>query len=218
MIKNDITYEYRVFTHRLIDVEAMEVGKCTSKVIKELKPKDKVDGRFYHTSDTDEWFFCWNGELQKLNLKGDSDVNAALAEVEKLIGEANVAVADAKSTAKEAKEASDAAKDAAEKASAAVESIENKADKSDVESLSAKVDAIKIPSLDGYALKSDIPSLDGYAKTSDIPSLDDYALKSEIPSVPSMDNYYTRDDIDGKINAINAKIDNAIDITNTILA
>ena len=101
MMKNDITYEYRVFTHRLIDVETMEVGKCTSKVIKELKPKDKIDGRFFHTSDTDEWFFCWNGEIQKLNLKGNSDVNAAIAEVEKLIADANVAVEVAKTTAKE---------------------------------------------------------------------------------------------------------------------
>ena len=154
MMKNDITYEYRVFTNRLVDVETMEVGKCTSKVIKDLKLKDKVDGRFFHTSDTDEWFFCWNGELQKLNLKGNSDVNAALTEVEKLIANANAAVADAKKTAAEAK-------DAADNATAAVESIENKADKSDVDSLTnvvntkadaavvdaltVKVDAIKVP-------------------------------------------------------------------------
>ena len=160
-MKNDITYEYRVFTNRLIDIEAMEVGKCTSKVVKELKPKDKVDGRFFHTSDTDEWFFCWGGELQKLNLKGDSDVNDALAEVEKLIADAKIAVNDAKKTADEAKEAASEAKTAADAASAAVESIENKADKSDVESLvnvvetkadyavveslSAKVDAIEVP-------------------------------------------------------------------------
>ena len=78
MRKNDITYEYRVFTSRPVDVETLEVGRCTSKVVKELKSKDKVDGRFFHTSDTDEWFFCWNGELQKLNLKGDADVNADL--------------------------------------------------------------------------------------------------------------------------------------------
>ena len=87
-MKNDITYEYRVFTNRIIDVESMEVGKCTSKVIKEIKQKDKVDGRFFHTSDTDEWFFCWNGKLQKLNLKGDADVNAALDEVRELIKKA----------------------------------------------------------------------------------------------------------------------------------
>ena len=127
-MKNDHTYEYRVFTNRLIDVEAMEGGKCTSKVVKELKPKDKVDGRFFHTSDTGEWFFCWNGELQKLNLKGDADVTSALAEVEKLIADAKVAVEDAKKTASEAKDAADAA-------TSAVESIENKADKSVVEEL-----------------------------------------------------------------------------------
>jgi hypothetical protein len=136
-MKNDITYEYRVFTNRLIDVESMEVGICTSKVINELKSKDKVDGRFFHTSDTDEWFFCWNGELQKLNLKGDSDVSAALEEVEKLIADAKVAVEDAKKTAGEAKDAADAAKVAADSATAAVETIENKADKSEVASVNS---------------------------------------------------------------------------------
>ena len=161
-MKNDITYEYRVFTHRLIDVESMEVGICTSKVIKELKPKDKVNGRFFHTSDTDEWFFYWNNELQKLNLKGNSDVNDALAEeVEKLIADAKTAVDGAKKTADEAKAAASEASAAADAALAAVESIENKADKSEVEvvskaveekadasvveSLSTKVDAINVP-------------------------------------------------------------------------
>jgi hypothetical protein len=167
MIKNDITYEYRVFTNRLVDVESMEVGRCTSKSIKELKAKDKVEGRFFHTSDSDEWFFCWGGELQKLNLKGNSDVNAALEEVKKLIADANSAVDEAKKTASEAEKAADEAKTAADAASAAVESIESKADKSEVDAvskavetkadksvvdtLSAKVDAIKVPSLDGYA-------------------------------------------------------------------
>ena len=127
MKKNDITYEYRVFTHRPIDVESMEVGRCTSKVIKELKSSDKVDGRFFHTSDTDEWFFCWNGNLQKLNLKGDADVNAALAEVKKLIADANAAVEEAKATASEAKDA--------------VENIDGKADKGYVDDEIAKVNS-----------------------------------------------------------------------------
>ena len=142
MKKNDITYEYRVFTNRHIDVESMEVGRCTSKVVKELKEKDKVDGRFFHTTDNDEWFFCWNGNLQKLNLKGDADVNAALEEVNRLIAEANVAVEEAKKTASEAKDAADAAKDAADNATTAVESINkleeaivNKADKGEVEAV-----------------------------------------------------------------------------------
>ena len=49
-MKNDIGYEYRVFTNRIFDVESMEVGICTSKNIKEIKPKDKVNGRFFHNS------------------------------------------------------------------------------------------------------------------------------------------------------------------------
>jgi hypothetical protein len=180
MMKNDIGYEYRVFTNRIFDVESMEVGICTSKNIKEIKPKDKVNGRFFHTSDTDEWYFCWNGELQKLNLKGDSDVTAALAEVKKLIANANAAVNEAKKTAGEAKVAAADAQAAADAANAAVESIGDKADKSDVEAvskaveakadkavvetLSAKVDAIKVPSLEGYAteefVKGEIAKID----------------------------------------------------------
>ena len=158
MMKNDITYEYRVFTHRLIDVESMEVGICTSKVIKEIKPKDKVNGRFFHTSDTDEWFFCWNNELQKLNLKGNSDVNAALEEVNRLIAEANVAVEEAKKTAVEAKDAATAAAIAADAATAAVESIGNKADKLEVEAV-AKAVELKADKTAVEALAASIPTV-----------------------------------------------------------
>ena len=206
-MKNDITYEYRVFTNRLIDVEAMEVGKCTSKVVKELKPKDKVNGRFFHTSDTDEWFFCWNNELQKLNLKGDSDVNAALAEVEKLIADANAAVSEAQATAKDAKDAADAAQIAADAASAAVESIEGKADKSEVDALAIEV-ATKANANDVEKLvenidkKADIEIVENLSQTVeekadksvvkelsdkvDAIKFDDYALKSEIPSIDGL--------------------------------
>lgn len=186
MKKNDITYEYRVFTNRLIDVDSMEVGNCTSKVIKEIKSKDKVDGRFFHTSDTDEWFYCWNGELQKLNLKGDSDVNAALAEVKKLIGEANAAVSEAKATAKAAADAAAEAKTAADNASAAVESIEGKADKSevekkadksDVDAVSKEVDAVS-KAVGEKADKADVEDLS--QKVNDIPSVKEIALKSDL--------------------------------------
>lgn len=95
-MKNDITYEYRVFTNRLVDVDSMEVGICTSKVIKELKPKDKVSGRFFHTTDTDEWFFCWKGELQKLNLKGITDINGSVEDIEDVIEYINVSIDEIK--------------------------------------------------------------------------------------------------------------------------
>ena len=194
-MKNDITYEYRVFTHRLIDVESMEVGICTSKVIKELKPKDKVNGRFFHTSDTDEWFFYWNNELQKLNLKGNSDVNDALAEeVEKLIADAKTAVDGAKKTADEAKAAAAEASAAADAALAAVESIENKADKSEVESLAqvvaGKVDSSVVDTLsqkvDSKADKADVDNkadksvVDALVGKVDSIDMDKYALKTDL--------------------------------------
>ena len=96
MMKNDITYEYRVFTNRLVDVDSMEVGICTSKVIKELKPKDKVSGRFFHTTDTDEWYFCWKGELQKLNLKGITDINGSVEDIEEVIEYINASIDEIK--------------------------------------------------------------------------------------------------------------------------
>ena len=205
MKKNDITYEYRVFTHRPIDVESMEVGRCTSKVIKELKEKDKIAGRFFHTSDTDEWYFCWNGELQKLNLKGDANVNDALAEVEKLIADANAAVEEAKKTASEAKDAADAAKDAADNATAAVESIENKADKSEVESVSKAVEMKADKSVvDALSAKVDaIPSLDGYATKEFVGEEIEKMVPTKVSAFENDANYLTEhQDISGKQDVI----------------
>ena len=186
-MKNDITYEYRVFTNRRIDVESMEVGICTSKVINDLNAKDKVNGRFFHTSDTDEWFFCWNGELQKLNLKGNSDVNDALAEVEKLIADAKVAVDDAKKTASEAKTAAADAKTAADAAMSAVESIENKADKSVVEEL--------VKSVEDKADKSVVDTLDAKVAAIKVPT--------KVSAFENDANYLTEhQDISGKQDVI----------------
>ena len=221
-MKNDITYEYRVFTNRLIDVEAMEVGICTSKVIKELKPKNKVDGRFFHTSDTDEWYFCWKGELQKLNLKGNSDVNAALDEVKKLIGDANAAVEVAKSTAKAAQQAATDAKNAADAASAAVESIENKADKTVVDELSAsvanKADVSVVNTLSQTITeKADKSELDSKAdasvvkelsdKVADI-DLTDYAKKLEL------EGYLTKSEAESTYAKIGSGSSDGVDLSN----
>ena len=217
MKKNDITYEYRVFTHRPIDVETLEVGRCTSKVIKELKSSDKVDGRFFHTSDTDEWFFCWNGNLQKLNLKGDADVNAALAEVKKLIADATAAVesidgkadkgyvddeiAKVNSTSTEAKATADAAATTANEAKYAVEElskdVEKKADADTVKDLSALV--AELPSKDDIVTTS---VLNDYAKSSD---LKDYAKLSDLEGViksKDLELYATKEFVGDEIKKI----------------
>ena len=195
-MKNDITYEYRVFTHRLIDVESMEVGICTSKVIKEIKPKDKVNGRFFHTSDTDEWFFCWNNELQKLNLKGDSDINAALNEVKKLISDANAAVKEAEETATEAKAAAAEAKAAADAASAAVESIGNKADKSEVEAVSKAVEA-----------KADVSVVESLSK-----KVDDINVPTNVSDLTNDMKFVTEAELKQKGYATTAQVDEKQDV------
>ena len=84
--------------------------------------------------------------------------------------------------------------------------------KSDIPSLEgyAKLtDIPEVPSMENVAMKSDIPSLEGYAKLTDIP---------EIPEIPSLDNYYTKTDVDGMFAEITALIGEATTITNTILA
>lgn len=204
-MKNDHTYEYRVFTNRLVDVGPMEVGNCTKKVVENLKSKDKVDGRFFHTSDSNEWFFCWDGKLQKLNLKGDADVNDALAQVEKLIADATVTIEDAKKTASEAKDAADAA-------TSAVESIKDKADKSDVDVITQTVESLK-QAVKDKANQTDVDDLaqvvENKANAEDVQTLsdkvntiklDDYALKTEIPTDVSKFNndagYLNKSDAD----------------------
>ena len=224
-MKNDITYEYRVFTNRLIDVESMEVGKCTYKVLKELKQKDKVDGRFFHTSDTDEWYFCWNGKLQKLNLKGNTDVNAALAEVRDLIKKAEASVDNVDKIAKEAKTAADDAKTAADAASVAAGKIEDKADKSYVEavekqvelkadnsvveSLSAKVDDIE----SAYSTKEYVDDkvdgkfdVTGSAEQALADAKADAAEKYQIKG-----DYITKEELSGKGYATTAQVDSKQD-------
>jgi hypothetical protein len=245
-MKNDITYEYRVFTNRLVDIEPMEVGICTSKVLKGLKQKDKVDGRFFHTSDADEWYFCWNGQLQKLNLKGNSDVNAALEKAEQLIAKANTAVESAKEAAADATAAADAA-------TAAVESIDNKADKSDVENV-VKVVETKAEQSDVNALTNRVNEIEGEFATKEfvneqiknivipeVPSTDDFATKDSVEAltkrvdaivIPSTDNFATKDSVEALTKRVDAivipsdyytktEIDNligvAVDKTNTIL-
>jgi hypothetical protein len=192
----------------------MEVGICTSKDIKEIKSKDKINGRFFHTSDTDEWFFCWNDELQKLNLKGDSDVNNALSEVKKLIDEANTAVSEAKVIANDAAAAADAATKAAEDANAAVESIENKADKSEVDAVSqaveTKAEKVVVDELvQTVANKANQSTVDELsAKVDAIPPMEEVVLKGDLenyvkvedmPEIPSLDGYATEEFVLTKI-------------------
>ena len=206
-MKNDITYEYRVFTNRLVDVGTMEVGVCTSKSIKELKPKDKVDGRFFHTSDNDEWYFCWNGELQKLNLKGNAGVNDALEKAEQLIAAAQ--------------RAADTAKDAADVATAAVESIEEVssiANDAKTDAATAKTTAEQAKTIaDSVAATASQAQADAATAKTTAEQAKTTAEQAQDAIDSLSNNYYTKQEVDVKINAINELIGKAIEKTNEIL-
>ena len=48
----------------------------------ELKKNPISDGRFWHTTDTNEFYYDWDGKRTKLNFTGDSDsINAEIAKI-----------------------------------------------------------------------------------------------------------------------------------------
>lgn len=55
------------------------VFSCTAN---ELKKNPVSDGRFWHTTDTNEFYYDWDGKRTKLNFTGDSDsINAEIAKI-----------------------------------------------------------------------------------------------------------------------------------------
>lgn len=81
-MKND-TYEYRKFVERPnLDVSRVEIGSCTEKVLmNELKKP--FNGRFYHTTDTNKFYFDFNNKRYQLNLFGGSGDAIDLSEYAK---------------------------------------------------------------------------------------------------------------------------------------
>lgn len=77
------TYEYRKFVKRPnLDVSHVEIGTCTEKVLmNELKKP--FNGRFYHTTDTNKFYFDFNDKRYQLNLFGGSGEAIDLSEYAK---------------------------------------------------------------------------------------------------------------------------------------
>lgn len=53
-----------------IDFSNVEAANCLYSV---LKSSPIVEGRLWHTVDTNEFFYDWKGDRTKLNLTGDSE-------------------------------------------------------------------------------------------------------------------------------------------------
>ena len=124
----------------------VEVASCTSS---KLKDEAISNGTVWHTTDTNEFYYDWNGKRIKLNLTGDSEsiteeinklksdvaklnpttieskINAATTKAQNAVTRAEAAVAsvaDIKSEVNEAKVQADAAAQAAQNVVADVES------------------------------------------------------------------------------------------------
>lgn len=64
------TYEYKKVVKRpTLDVDNVEIGTCSKKVLMN-DLKKPFNGRFYHTSDTNEFFFDWDDKRFQLNVLG----------------------------------------------------------------------------------------------------------------------------------------------------
>ena len=218
MDKNlNYNYENRSVSRTTSVLANVEMVSCKKADLSRLKV---TNGNFYHTTDTNEFFYDWGGKRNKLNvLGGDQNIQSEIDKIKDTVAKldtkkmdsletkvnnavqtVNNVKSDVADAVKKANEASKTAQDAAN-------AVTDKASKRDIDEAIAKIDlsgyakSEDIPSLDNYATKNEIPSLDDYAKKEDIPSvngfikssdLDDYAKKSDIPS---LDNYATKDEI-----------------------
>ena len=118
------------------------VFSCTAS---ELKKNPVSDGRFWHTTDTNEFYYDWDGKRTKLNFTGDSDsINAEIAKikadiakldpdvvqqkVDTLEGKVNTAVSTVNSLKADVDSAVSSANSASQAAQDAAAQVVNKAD------------------------------------------------------------------------------------------
>lgn len=118
------------------------VFSCTAS---ELKKNPVSDGRFWHTTDTNEFYYDWDGKRTKLNFTGDSDsIKAEIAKikadieklnpdavqqkVDTLEGKVNTAVSTVNNLKTDVDSAVSSANSASQAAQDAAAQVANKAD------------------------------------------------------------------------------------------
>lgn len=158
MEKNyNYNYENRSQGQKLpVGYSNLGVSSCTSKV---LKKNPVINGSLWHTTDTNEFYYDWNGERTKLNLTGDNasileELNKIKAEiknlnpdavnkiVEELKDKVNTAVSTVNTLKADVDSAVQDAKDAAAQ-------VKNKADVTYVNNaIAGKADASKVNDLE----------------------------------------------------------------------
>ena len=130
------------------------VFSCTAS---ELKKNPISDGRFWHTTDTNEFYYDWDGTRTKLNVTGDSDSinveidkiksdiakldpDAVQQKVDTLEGKVNTAVSTVNNLKADVNSAVSSANSASQAAQNAVEQVANKADVTYVDNAIAAIE------------------------------------------------------------------------------
>ena len=130
------------------------VFSCTAS---ELKKNPVSDGRFWHTTDSNEFYYDWNGKRTKLNFTGDSDsINAEIAKIKAdiakldpdavqqkvdiLEGKVNTAVSTVNSLKTDVDSAVSSANSASQAAQNAAAQVANKADVTYVDNAIAAIE------------------------------------------------------------------------------
>ena len=130
------------------------VFSCTAS---ELKKNPVSDGKFWHTTDTNEFYYDWDGKRTKLNFTGDSDsINAEIAKIKAdiakldpdavqqkvdiLEGKVNTAVSTVNSLKTDVDSAVSSANSASQAAQNAAAQVVNKADVTYVDNAIAAIE------------------------------------------------------------------------------
>lgn len=132
----------------------LSIYSCTAS---ELKKNPVSNGRFWHTTDTNEFYYDWDGKRTKLSLTGDSDsINAEIAKikadiakldpdvvqqkVDTLEGKVNTAVSTVNNLKTDVDSAVSSANSASQAAQAAAAQVANKVDANYVDKAIASIE------------------------------------------------------------------------------
>lgn len=132
----------------------LSIYSCTAS---ELKKNPVSNGRFWHTTDTNEFYYDWDGKRTKLSLTGDSDsINAEIAKikadiakldpdvvqqkVDTLEGKVNTAVSTVNNLKTDVDSAVSSANSASQAAQDAAAQVVNKADITYVDNAIASIE------------------------------------------------------------------------------
>ena len=206
MQKNyNYNFENRTDKPSIVGSSVVNLSSCKSVDLNKLP---KVDGKFYHTTDDNKFYFDWGGKRTELNLGGSSSssdttaIEKKLAEIQKEVAKLDPKKVDSLETA--VNDAVKKVEDATSKIDDAVASVDGKADKTYVDE---KVKTVA-DSLDAKANSADVTEEINNAIADVETKINAKANQSDVDSV--LEDIKTS--INGKVdeNTVNEKIESAL--------